>query len=82
MKLERLSCRKRVELLCAYLDKELPSSQSRVIAAHRRSCRPCSELLASLTRTIRTLNRLKSRAKAPASVRRVLAAALTRAPGP
>ena len=43
MKLERLSCRKRVALLCDYLDRELPESQRRVIAEHRRSCRPCSK---------------------------------------
>jgi anti-sigma factor RsiW len=78
MKLERLSCRKRVELLCDYLDKELPPSRRRVIAAHRRSCRPCAELLAGLTRTVEVLRKLKSRSKAPATARLALKAALAR----
>ena len=76
MKLERLSCRQRVELLCDYLDKELPASKRDLLSAHRRSCRPCSALLSSLTRTIEVLRKLKSRSKAPASVRRALKAAL------
>ena len=78
MKLELMSCRKRVELLCDYLDKELPASRRQTIAAHRRSCRPCSELLASLTRTVEILRKLKHRSKAPSSARRALKAALAR----
>lgn len=75
MRLERLSCRERVELLCAYLDRELPAARRKLIAEHKRSCRPCSALLASLTRTVKTLRALK-REKAPASARRALRAAL------
>lgn len=81
MKLERLSCRKRVALLCDYLDKELPPSRRQAIAEHRRSCLPCSELLASLRRTVQTLKRLKrlkSRSRAPLSARRKLREALAR----
>jgi hypothetical protein len=78
MKLERLSCRERVERLCDSLDKGLPPSQRRLVDEHRRSCRPCAELLASLRRTVATLNKLKSRSKVPASARRALTAALAR----
>lgn len=78
MKLERMSCRKRVGLLCDYLDKKLPASRRQAIAAHRRSCRPCSELLASLTRTVEVLKKFKCRSKAPASARRDLKAALAK----
>ena len=78
MKLERLSCRKRVKLLCDYLDNELPASDRKVIAAHRRSCWPCKKLLASLTRTVRTLRELKGRTKVPSSAQHALMAALTR----
>ena len=76
MKLELMSCRKRVGLLCDFLDKELPASRRQTIAAHRRSCRPCSELLASLTRTVEVLSKLRS--KAPTPARRALKAALAR----
>lgn len=76
-KLETLSCRRRVELLCAYLDKELPAEERRLISAHRRSCRPCSEFLASLSRTVAMVRRLK-RAKAPDASKRALRAALAR----
>ena len=79
MKLERLSCRKRLALLCDYLDKELSESERKVVDEHRRSCRPCSELLASLRRTVQTLRKLKRRSKAPPSARRKLRAALARA---
>lgn len=78
MKLERLPCRKRVELLCDYLDKELPESRRQAVAAHRRSCRPCKELLASLTRTVAVLKKLKRRSSVPSSARQGLKAALTR----
>ncbi len=82
MKLELLSCRKRVALLCDYLDAELPANQRRIIAAHRRSCRPCSDLLASLERTVRTLRLLKSRSRVPLPTRRGLRAALARCARP
>lgn len=82
MKLERLSCRKRVALLCDYLDKELPPSQREIIAGHRRSCRPCSELLRSLQRTVQTLRKIKERSKVPASARRKLRDALALNPRP
>jgi hypothetical protein len=80
MKLERLSCRKRVALLCDYLDKELPASRRKAIAKHRLSCRPCSELLASLQRTVQTLQQLKNLSKAPRSARRKLRVALLQHP--
>jgi anti-sigma factor RsiW len=80
MKLERLSCRERVERLCDYLDKGLPPAQRRLVAAHRRTCRPCSELLASLRRTVSTLKALKRGSKAPSSARRALRAALAKRP--
>ena len=78
MTLERLSCRKRVERLCDYLDKVLPAGERKAVAGHRRSCRPCAELLASLQRTVSTLKALKRRSKAPVSARRALRAALAR----
>jgi anti-sigma factor RsiW len=78
MKLEGLSCRKRVELLCDYLDHELPPKAREAIAAHRRSCLPCGEVLASLKRTVRLLQALRAPAKAPASSRRALRDALAR----
>ena len=76
MKLERLSCRRRVELLCDYLDRELPPSRRKLIAAHRSSCRPCRQLLASLNRTVLTLKKLKARTKAPAALKKALRARL------
>ena len=82
MKLERLSCRKRVALLCDYLDKELPNFERKVISKHRRSCRPCSELLASLQRTVQTLRKLNSQTSIPLSARRRLRAALAGRPRP
>ena len=78
MRLERLSCRERVERLCAYLDEDLPPAQRTLIARHRRSCRPCSELLASLERTVSTLKALKRRSKAPAPAREAWRAALAK----
>lgn len=75
-RLERLSCRRRVELLCAYLDRELPSSQRVVVDLHRRSCKPCAQLLASLSRTVRVLRRLKAPSRPPAAARKALRAAL------
>ena len=79
MKLEALSCRRRVALLLDYLDRELPASERKVLARHRVSCRSCGALLASLERTVRTLRALKRRSAAPDSARRALRAALTRA---
>ena len=76
--MEKLSCRKRVKLLCDYLDRRVPAAERSRIAAHRRSCRPCSELLASLERTISTLKSLKHRTKAPASLRSTLRRTLRR----
>lgn len=76
MDLQRLSCRKRVALLCDYLDGELPAAARRVVAAHRRSCLPCEQVLASLERTLAALRGLKSGAKAPAASRRALKRAL------
>jgi anti-sigma factor RsiW len=69
MNLERLSCRKRVALLCEYLDQELPAASRKAIAAHRRSCLPCAEVLASLTRTVRALKGLRAGTKVPAAAR-------------
>lgn len=79
MKLEKISCRRRVALLLDYLDRELPAPERKVLARHRASCRSCAALLASLERTVRTLRGLKRRSAAPASARRALRAALTRA---
>lgn len=76
MNLETLSCRKRVALLCDYLDATLPPASRKAIAAHRRSCLPCREVLASLTRTVRVLRGLRARAKVPAAARRTWRAVL------
>ena len=76
MKLERLSCRRRVALLLDYLDRELPASERKLLARHRASCRSCAGLLASLKRTVLTLRALKRASKPPASARRDLAASL------
>ena len=76
MKLERLSCRRRVALLLDYLDRELPASKRKLLARHRASCRSCAGLLASLERTVRTLHGLRRAAKPPAAARRALAAKL------
>lgn len=79
MDLNKLSCRKRVALLCDYLDGELSPSQRRVIAAHRRSCLPCAQVLASLKRTVAALRGLKSSLRAPSAARRHLRIALRHA---
>jgi anti-sigma factor RsiW len=78
--LENLSCRRRVALLLDYLDRTLPADESKHLSGHRKSCRTCSALLASLERTVKTLHALKRGSKAPASVRRSLRAALARSP--
>jgi anti-sigma factor RsiW len=72
MNLEGLSCRARVKLMCDYLDQELPPSRRKLVAAHRRSCLPCRELLASLTRTAQLLRNLKGASSTPVSARRRL----------
>ena len=76
MDLEKLSCRRRVALLCDYLDGELPPRQRRLVAAHRRSCLPCARVLESLERTVAALHGLKKRPRAPAAARRSLSDAL------
>ncbi len=80
MDLERLSCRRRVALLCDYLDGELPAAQKRVVAAHRKSCLPCARVLESLERTVSALRRLKHGVRPPPAARRSLLAALRRSP--
>ncbi|MBI3564406.1 MAG: zf-HC2 domain-containing protein [Elusimicrobia bacterium] len=82
MDLERLSCRRRVALLCDYLDGELPPHQRRVVTAHRRSCLPCGKVLESLERTVAALRCLKGPARPPTAARRCLRAALSRAAAP
>lgn len=82
MRLERLSCKRRVALLLEYLDRELPPSRRHLIARHRAACRTCACLLRSLESTVRTLRALKSGSKAPASARRGLEAALRKASRP
>lgn len=81
MDLEDLSCRRRVAVLCDYLDGELPAAARRAVSAHRRSCLPCAQVLASLERTLAVLHGLKSRARVPAAARRSLGRALRRAAG-
>jgi anti-sigma factor RsiW len=76
MKLENLSCRRRVGLLLDYLDRELPASQRKLLARHRSSCRSCASLLKTLESTVRTLKVLKRKASPPDSARRSLAASL------
>ena len=78
MKLEKLSCRRRVALLLDYLDRTLPAAERKLLSGHRNSCRTCSALLASLERTVKTLHALKQGSKAPAAARRSLRAALAR----
>ena len=69
MKLEGLSCRRRLALLCDYLDGELPAADRRVVAAHRRSCLPCGQVLASLKRAVSALRASKKTAKLTAAAR-------------
>ncbi|MDD5302795.1 MAG: anti-sigma factor [Elusimicrobia bacterium] len=76
MKLETLSCRRRVALLLDYLDRELPGPERKLLARHRAACRSCASLLTTLERTVRTLRALKRASKPPASARRALAASL------
>jgi anti-sigma factor RsiW len=76
MKLEKMSCRRRLGLLLDYLDKELPASQRKLLARHRASCRSCGSLLKTVEHTVRTLKALKKASPPPASARRALAAAL------
>ncbi len=79
MRLEKLSCRRRVALLLDYLDANVPAAQRKVLARHRRSCRSCAGLLASLRRTVSALRALKRPARPSESSRRALRAALSRA---
>ncbi len=81
MDLKGLSCRKRVALLCDYLDGELPAAARRIVAAHRRSCLPCARVLASLECTLSALRELRTPARIPAAARRSLRAALRSAAG-
>lgn len=76
MKLDALSCRRRVALLLDYLDRELPASARKAMARHRASCRSCAALLAGLERTVRVLRALKRGGAAPDDARRRLRAAL------
>lgn len=76
MKLEDLSCRRRVTMLLEYLDRELPARERRLLARHRASCRSCGDLLKTLEHAVRTLRALKRASKPPASARRALAASL------
>jgi anti-sigma factor RsiW len=80
--LKTLSCRRRVALLCDYLDGELPAASRRLVAAHRRSCLPCAQVLAGLERTVRALKGLRARKIVPSSSRRALKSALARAARP
>lgn len=75
MRLEKLSCRRRVALLFAYLDRELPAAQRARLARHRRACRDCASLLESLERAARALRALR-RGSVPVRSRRALRARL------
>jgi len=76
MKLDKMSCRRRLGLLLDYLDQELPAPQRRLLARHRASCRSCASLLKTVEHTVKTLKALKKASPPPASARRALAAAL------
>ena len=76
MKLENLSCRRRLALLLDYLDRELPAKERKLLSRHRASCRSCASLLKTVEHTVRTLRALKRASKPPASARRALAASL------
>ena len=75
-KLERLSCKQRLALLCDYLDGELSPSAKQVVAAHRRSCLPCGQVLASLKRTVSALRASKKAVKLTTAARGRLRARL------
>lgn len=79
MKLEAMSCRRRLALLLDYLDRELPSAQRKALARHRTSCRSCASLLKTVEHAVRTLKVLRKASPPPAAARRALAAALRRA---
>jgi len=76
MKLEDLSCRRRVALLMDYLDRELPPPQRKSLAEHGAKCRSCADLLKSLMRTLEALHSSKKNAKPPAAARLRLRARL------
>ncbi|MEK7857840.1 MAG: hypothetical protein AAB320_01745 [Elusimicrobiota bacterium] len=76
MKLESLSCRRRLALLLDYLDRELPSPQRKLLVRHRAACLSCASLLKTLESTVRIFKAHKRSAKPPASARRALRASL------
>lgn len=76
MKVEKMSCRRRLTLLLDYLDKELPTKERKLLARHRAACRSCASLLKTVEHTVRTLKALKKASPPPASARRALAASL------
>ncbi|MBI5245562.1 MAG: hypothetical protein HY923_00145 [Elusimicrobia bacterium] len=78
MKLERLTCRRRVALLCGELDGELSPALRRVLSAHRRGCLPCADLLRGLRRTVESLRSSMSATGPSAKARKRLSAALRR----
>lgn len=80
MKVETMSCRRRLTLLLDYLDQKLPPKDRKLLARHRAACRSCASLLKTVEHTVRTLKALKKASPPPASARRSLRAALARAP--
>ncbi|MCR4295082.1 MAG: hypothetical protein NUW21_06075 [Elusimicrobia bacterium] len=76
MKVEKMSCRRRLSLLLDYLDQELPAKERKLLARHRAACRSCASLLKTVEHTVRTLKALKKASPPPASARRALAASL------
>lgn len=76
MRLETMSCRRRLTLLLDYLDKELPAKERRLLTRHRAACRSCASLLKTVEHTVRTLKALKKASPPPACARRALAASL------
>lgn len=78
MKISNLSCRRRVALLCGELDGELSPALRRALAAHRRGCLPCADLLRSLRRTVELLRSSASATGPSAKARKTLSVALHR----
>ena len=72
MRLEGLSCRRRVALLMDYLDRELPRSQRKVLSGHFARCRDCATLLKHLEFTVEALRASKNAAKPAPAARRLL----------
>jgi len=77
MKLEDLSCRRRVARLMDYLDRELPPSKRKSLAEHGSKCRSCACLLKSLKRTVAALRESRKTAKLTAGARLRLRARLS-----